>query len=212
MYHYIENKSFLKNMRRCASDIINQLVQKINKEDFLMVKAQLVGSGAKNLETQNGNEPVDLDYNLNIIDCSDINNCYAIKEYVRKEFNKILANNGLGDCSDSKSVLTTGQMRLDGEIFSIDLAIVCENKNRWYRLIHNKTGIITCDSWIWNESKNSNDLTLKVRQLKEDNLWNELRDVYLDKKNMYLRRNDYNHPSFICYIEAVNEIYNHYYS
>ena len=27
-------------------------------------------------------------------------------------------------------------------------------------------------------------------------------------KNMYLVRNDYNHPSFICYIEAVNNVYN----
>lgn len=27
-------------------------------------------------------------------------------------------------------------------------------------------------------------------------------------KNNYLRGNDSNHPSFICYIEAVNNVYN----
>ena len=47
----------------------------------------------------------------------------------------------------------------------------------------------------------------KVEWLKNNNLWNEVRDTYLEKKNLYLRKNDHNHPSFICYIEAVNEVY-----
>ena len=38
-------------------------------------------------------------------------------------------------------------------------------------------------------------------------MWEEVREKYLDKKNMYLKRNDHYHPSFVCYIEAVNEIY-----
>ena len=46
--------------------------------------------------------------------------------------------------------------------------------------------------------------------LKAKNLWEEVRQCYLDKKNLYLKRNDNNHPSFICYIEAVNEVYGHY--
>ena len=48
---------------------------------------------------------------------------------------------------------------------------------------------------------------MKVAKLKEYNLWKEVRDTYLDKKNMYLRRQDKNHPSFNIYIEAVNEVY-----
>ena len=67
MYHFIEDKDFLKNMRGLCSNIVNQLVQAINNDGELDVEAHLVGSGARNLETQNANEPVDLDYNLNII-------------------------------------------------------------------------------------------------------------------------------------------------
>lgn len=37
--------------------------------------------------------------------------------------------------------------------------------------------------------------------------WHKVKDAYLNKKNMYLTRNDYDHPSFVCYIEAVNEVY-----
>ena len=65
------------------------------------------------------------------------------------------------------------------------------------------------DEWIWNEGRQSNGLKEKVEWLKKNNLWNKVRDTYLKKKNLYLRKNDHNHPSFICYIEAVNNIYNH---
>ena len=34
---------------------------------------------------------------------------------------------------------------------------------------------------------------------------------YLEKKNMYLRRQDYNHPSFNVYVETVNQVFNKYF-
>lgn len=33
----------------------------------------------------------------------------------------------------------------------------------------------------------------------------------LEKKNMYLRRQDYNHPSFNVYVETVNQVFNKYF-
>lgn len=217
MYHWIEDKEFLKKMRRTCSDLINQLVQYINNDDYLTVEAHLVGSGAKNLETQNGNEPIDLDYNLNIIDIDgDINDCHYIKEYVRKTFNVILERNDLDDCNDSTSALSTSLIHfLKGNQtdFSIDLAIVCTGKNQsWHRLIHKKTGVVDNDQWYWNEAPHSKDLDKKVKKIKEHCLWNYVRDTYLNKKNMYLKRNDHNHPSFNCYIEAVNEVYYDYFN
>ena len=212
MYHFVEDKEFLKKLKNTCSGIINELVQMINNEEALEVEAHLVGSGAKNLITQNEEEPVDLDYNLCILNCNEfnINDGKSIKEYIRKSFNKVLKRNGWGDCQDSKSALTT-EYRVfntgNQTSFSIDLCIVIEDGDRWWRLIHKKTGYIQTDEWIWNEGKNSKGLRNKVEWLKDNNLWNEVRDTYLDKKNLYLIRNDYNHPSFICYIEAVNEVY-----
>ena len=108
MYHYIEDKVFLKDMKYLCSNIINQLVQLINNDSVMEVEAHLVGSGARNLITQNSNEPIDLDYNL-LINDSEINikNGREIKEYIRKQFNVILNKNGWSDCMDSTSVLTT---------------------------------------------------------------------------------------------------------
>ena len=219
MYHFIEDKDFLKNMRGLCSNIVNQLVQAINNDDELVVEAHLVGSGARGLETQNANEPVDLDYNLNIINSKkkELKNLSesSIKEYVRKMFNNVLNDNGWSDCQDSTSCLTTEKRHFkqgNQTPFSIDLAIVHENPDgTWFRLIHEKTGIVANDRWYWNEAPHSKGLKKKVDKLKSNNLWEEVREAYLNKKNMYLSRRDYNHPSFNCYIEAVNEVYSKYF-
>lgn len=216
MIQFIEDKKFLGMMRRECSDVVNRLVQNINKDNYLKVEMQMVGSGGRNLETQNSNQPVDLDYNINILHINgNINDCKKIKEYVRKQFNIALKSKGWGDCKDSTSALTTEQRYFkesNQTPFSIDVAITCESKDSWYRLIHQKTRIFQEDNWIWNEGQDSKGLTKKVNKIKKYNLWNDVRNAYLDKKNMYLKRRDYNHSSFNCYIEAVNEVYNKYFT
>ena len=211
MYHYINDKKFLKEMRRECSDVINRLVQNINNSDRLKVKMQLVGSGGRNLVTQNGDEPIDLDYNLHIVKIIDENyNEKMIKEYIRDEFNKILELKKWGTCNDSKSVLTTKKKRVSKNnktLVSIDLAITYTLNNKVQRLIHKKTGDTNTDRWYWNEVPNSNKINKKAKCIKKKGLWLYLRTKYFEKKNKYLKEQDYNHPSIVCYIEAINEIY-----
>ena len=209
MYHYIQDKNYLKRLKSTCSNIVNQLVQIINKDSIMTVKACLVGSGAKNLVTQNANNPIDLDYNIIIIDAVDINNGRVIKEYIRKQFNIVLNKNDWNDCQDSTSALTTGQMIFkqgNKTGFSIDLAITCKYNNCWCRLIHEKTGLAYFDRYYWNQVPNSSKLEQKVYAIKSNYLWREVRDTYLTKKNFYLQRNDNTHPSFVVYVETVNEI------
>ena len=215
MYYFIQDKEFLKRLKGTCNDIVNQLVQSINNDSVMTVKACLVGSGAKNLITQNEDEPIDLDYNLCIVNTESINirNGYEIKEYVRKQFNKVLSSNGWDDCDDSTSVLTTGNYSFQNgnkTKFSIDIAITCKYLNNWQRLNQQKTGFVNRDRYYWNEVQNSGRLEEKVRILKAEDLWDEVRDTYLEKKNFYLCRNDHNHPSFIVYVETVNQVYNKY--
>ena len=213
MYHYVEDKDFLKQMKEVCSSIINQLVQQINRDGKMEVKANLVGSGAKNLITQNEHLPIDLDYNLEIIDSGsfNINNGTGIKEYVRKQFNIVLKANGWGDCQDSTSALTTEQRvfkKGNKTPYSIDLCIIATGNDGWYRLIHEKTGFANADRWFWNKGRNSEKLQQKIDWLKDNGLWLEVRETYLKKKNMYLRRNDHDHSSFVVYVETINEVYN----
>ena len=57
----------------------------------------------------------------------------------------------------------------------------------------------------------SKDVRDKAIAIKENSFWGEVRTKYLDKKNMYLLRGDTNHPSFVVYVESVNETYNKYF-
>ena len=218
MYHYIEDKEFEQKMRSYCANIINQLVQRINNDGFITVKAELIGSGKRKLITQNAKEPVDLDYNLYILSFKGrfIPSERDIKEYVRKQFNILLNKNGWGDCKDSTSALTTKcrdfpHLKNKTEFF-IDLGIVKQDQYGWHRLIHQKTGNIIFDRYYWNLIPNSRSLAKKVDVIKEENLWMEVKKTYLDKKNMYLRKQDSYHPSFIVYIETINEIYNKYFN
>lgn len=216
MYHYIQDRDFLMRLKSTCSDIINQLVQSINNDSVMTVRACLVGSGAKNLITQNGDNAIDLDYNICIINTEsiNINNGRRIKEYIRNQFNKTLMKNSWDNCQDSTSALTTQKMnfrRGNKTAFSIDLAITFKNNNGWHRLIHQKTGRVNLDTYYWNEVQDSNLLEKKAHAIKSNNLWNEVRDTYLEKKNFYLQRNDTTHPSFIVYVETVNQIYCNYF-
>ncbi len=215
MYHWIEDKGFLGRMRSLCSGIVNELVQSINAEKQLHVRAYMVGSGAKNIEAQNENLPIDLDYNLEILQSPgfDNNDCREIKEYIRKAFNVVLSNNGWSDCEDSTSALQTEKRHFtsgNSTEFSIDLAIVTsDNQGNWLRLIHEKTGFTYYDKYFWNQAPDSKGLDEKVRKLKAAGKWFDVRETYLTKKNMYLQRSfrGEHRPSFIIYIEAVNEEY-----
>lgn len=216
MYHYVEDKDFLKCMKNQCYDIVNQLVISINKDTVMKVRAELIGSGAKNLVTQNEKESIDLDYNIIIgVKYVSAYDERKIKEYVRKQFDTILKKNGWGDCKDSRSVLSTEKgtfVKGNKTAFSIDLAIVHEDESGSYRLIHEKSGIASQDRYFWNKVPDSKGLQKKVSDIKANKLWDKIRKEYLRKKNMYLSRNDSDHPSYVVYIETINEIYSKLYS
>ena len=210
MYHFVEDKDFLARAYHDCADIVNQLVQELKNYE-IEARMNVVGSKKRNMITQNANEPIDFDFNLLILNADDYTRASDLKEDVREAYNTVLNRNGWADCLHSTSSLTTKQMvykKGNKTPFSIDVCIVKKDGYGLHRLIHRKTGFVNSDQWYWNQVPNSHDLREKEAYLKPD-YWLEVRDAYLDKKNMYLRRPyDNDHPSFICYVEAVNEVYN----
>lgn len=208
MYHWIEDKEFLKRSYRLCADIVNQLVQSL-KHYGIDASMKVVGSKRRNMITQNGEEDIDFDFNLLIKNADDYRNGSDLKEDVRKAFNEVLSTNDMDDCDDSTSALTTKSIYFtkgNPTSFYMDVCVVKQDRYGLHRLIHQKTGFVAWDQWYWNQVPNSQKLWKKEEALKPD-YWQYVRQAYIDHKNMYLQRNDYNHPSFICYIEAVNEVY-----
>lgn len=213
MYHYVQDKDFLRRAQSASSRMLKKVEELLRKEYKINSQIFLVGSGARNMVTQNESESIDFDYNLNIISCPDWEKPRSIKESVRKAMNRIMTNERLGTVDDSTSCLTTKTISFKDSPenkWSIDLCIVTKDPDgNWQRLIHEKTGFAQYDRYFWNTTPNSEDYSYKAAKIKEcPGWWNEVRNSYLRIKNHYLQRYDYNHPSFVCYIEAVNEIYN----
>ncbi len=211
MFHEISDKQFLSDMRELCGRIVQSTCHILKEEYSIGSIPYLVGSGARNLILQNENKPIDLDYNLEIVKCEDFNDCRYLKESVRKAFNQALNDEGLRDCEDSTSSLTSKQIyfeRGNQTPFSIDVCIVVEDKGYTYRLIHEKTGWTMHDKYFWNQAPNSKDVRSKADFIKEHGKWQKVREQYLNIKNKYLSMNDHNHPSFICYVEAVNNVFN----
>ena len=89
----------------------------------------------------------------------------------------------------------------------MDICIVCEDTDgNYHRLIHDKRCFP--NGYFWNQAPNSRNIREKAKYIKEKGKWTLVREQYLRIKNQYLTSNDYNHASFICYIEAVNNVYN----
>ena len=211
MYEYVVEKE-VKRYRSECSHILEQLRDLLNTEYGINTQFSLVGSGgdSRNMVTRNGDGPYDLDYNLIILAMSNEywNDLRKLKDIVRNSLNKIVKDTLFSDGKDSHSVITSILHFTDTPKvkFSFDMAILAKNsKGNFCRLIHNKG---YSDSFTWNEVPSSHNVKEKADILKRNSLWNEVRETYLNKKNMYLRRNDDNHPSFVVYVESVNEVYN----
>lgn len=212
MYTFVKDKEYLALMRRNCGEMMQELCHVLKEKYDIGAVPKLIGSGARRLITRNGNGTIDLDYNLEIKRCDDINDCSNIKEAVRKSFNIVLNRHRLPDCSDSTSSLETKEFYFDDypekPHFSIDVGIVCcDSDDNYYRLIHMKTGIASFDRYYWNQAPNSYTIKEKSEYIIQKGKWDMIAQKYLQLKNIYLCRNDYNHPSFICYIEAVNYVY-----
>lgn len=216
MYDFVEDKEFLKRAQNFCSKFMKKLEEELREKD-INTQFFLVGSGARNMVTQNANEPIDFDYNLNII---SVNGSNDIDDWQEKEIkhsvivaaNKIMKSFSLPDVDDSTSSITTKSMYYKDEKdieFSIDICMVTIVNNKWYRLIHEKGINTNYDKYYWNEAPHSHHYQRKSYAIKSvPGWWEKVRKEYLNIKNRYLEHNDYDHPSFVCYIEAVNNIYN----
>ena len=75
MYHYLDDKEFLSKMRKLSGEIMQRVCHYLKEDYDIGASFYLVGSGARNLILQNENNPVDLDYNLEIVRCEDFEDC-----------------------------------------------------------------------------------------------------------------------------------------
>ena len=209
MYKLAEDTEAIRELHKTCSTYMKELEHLLKEEYGISSQVSLVGSAKRNLITLNGNDrSIDFDYNLKVYNGMD-SKAADLKNNVRSAFNEIMRRNGHKDVNDSTSSLTTKPIfswnAAPYQNYHIDLCIITEHKGQILRLIHDKGN----NRYIWNTSSNISALKNKERVLKPSH-WLEVRKVYVDKKNLHINDKE-NHPSYNCYIEAVNEVYYKYF-
>jgi hypothetical protein len=203
--------------RSDCSKVLTETCKRLKRKDII-AQFILIGSGGRNLVTRNGDGPFDLDYNLNIIKAPDSyrDDLRKLKDTVRVALNESEGFECFSPAHDSTSCLTAilHFNNTHAVEFSFDVAIVKQNENGNYlRLVHNKNAWgLSFDQYTWNEIPFSYDVKEKAEALKDAGLWEKVRSRYLELKNRYLIFRDKNHPSFVVYVEAVNQVYHQYLS
>lgn len=208
MYSFVEDKRELKEIREVCEQIIKSIQSSWLKEYFTF-QFNLIGSGGVKLVTRNGSDgEYDLDYNLIIQ--KDKQNLFSnpkrIKEIFIEAFNDVNPNFGFKNAENSSSVITSKLVYDNRLYFSFDVAILCEGYNGNYlKITQNKK----TSQYYWSEIKSSRNYKSKMNALKKLDVWNEVRNLYLSKKNMHLSRQD-EIASFSVLLETLNELSSQY--
>ncbi|MBD8928978.1 MAG: hypothetical protein EGQ78_01200 [Clostridiales bacterium] len=173
--------------------------------DYFTFKFTTVGSSSRNMITYDANSNIGFDFDINIEVNDDDENFEPkeIREIVRNAINRAASRYGYKNCEDSTRVLTIKKVNTFTSriIHSCDFAIVynCTDGRQQY-IRFNKDN----NSYSWEyQGKGFVGLEKKMDWLKRENLWGELQDYYIYKKNC--NDNPDKHSRSI-FAESINEM------
>lgn len=205
-FHYVTRKQ-LSPVKKELIRIIH-LVQNLLHDDFTF-QYYFIGSSKRNLVTYDAGTDIGYDFDVNIQVNSTSENLTAkeIKMKIKNALDKVAIHFGYDYAEDSTRVLTIkfkdkANSRI---IHSCDFAIVNdyidEDGYEGQQYIHfNKKQ----NKYFWAEqSKGYYLLEEKADWIKDNGYWQEVRTLYLDKKN---HNNDQHKHSRSIYAETVHEI------
>lgn len=203
-FEYVPKSEFLP--------VKNELVELINcvqdevREHFTF-RFDFIGSASRNMITRqiNGNVGYDFDVNIRVNDPDENYSAEQIKTILRKGFDKYVKYFSYDYSEDSSRVITikvkdTKNSRI---LHSCDFAIVfdCSDGRQQYIRFNKKD-----NSYSWEyQPKGFYQLEKRIDAIKgEDDLWQDVRDLYLYKKCNNI---DVNKKSRSIFAETINEIY-----
>ena len=200
-------KYVTKNEAKPIKEELYQLLYEVQDlaRDHFTFKFTTVGSSSHNMITYDANSNIGFDFDINIEVNDDDENFEPkeIREIVRNAINRAASRYGYKNCEDSTRVLTikmvdTSHSRI---IHSCDFAIVynCGDGRQQYIRFNKDNNYY---SWEY-QGKGFVGLEKKMDWLKRENLWGELQDYYIYKKN---RNDNPDKHSRSIFAESINEM------
>lgn len=205
-FQYVTRKQ-LSPVKKDLIQIIRS-IQNLLHDDFTF-QYYFVGSSNRNMMTYDVGTNIGYDFDVNIQVNSTSENLTAkeIKMRIKDAIDKFAIHFGYDNTEDSTRVLTIKfkDRKNSRIVHSCDFAIVNDYidedgyKGQQYIHFNKKKNV-----YIWEEQqKGYYLLDEKADWIKNNGYWQEVRSLYLDKKN---RNNDQNKHSRSLYAESIHQI------
>lgn len=202
-FKYVPRSKYLpvkKELERLINAVQNEV------REYFTFSFTYVGSTHRKLITEDlrGNVGYDFDVNIHVNDENEDYTPEEIRTTICNAFNKFVKQFGYDYCEDSTRVLTIKRKDILRSmiISSCDFAIVYDCKDGRQQYIHFNKKQKTYD-WEFLPISNMK-LEDKAEAIRNKGCWDEVRNLYLDKKNL---NENPNKRSRSLYAETINEIY-----
>lgn len=204
MYHfeYVSKKEAAPYKAELI-EILHQ-VQDYVRDDFTF-QFTFIGSSSRNMITYDPTTNIGFDFDVNIT-VNDDDEDYSpeeIRTILHNAFSRFMTAYGYNKCEQSTRVISIKVVDQWSSrvIRSCDFAVVYEGRNGQQYIRFNKER--NYFSWEF-QTQPYKELEFRADYLKENGHWNEVLEVYLDKKN-----NNYNPDkhSRSLYAEIINECF-----
>ena len=213
-FEYVSKSKYMP-VKKELIKIINQVQDELREQFTFDYK--FIGSSSRNMITYDPktNKGYDFDINIEVNDYDEYYSAKELKEILINTFNQVIKlNYPYASCQNNTRVFTIKvyeenpcciniiALRSPKIEYSCDFAIVNTINDyqqeyiRFNKNTHKYSWQMQCKGYL---------LSKKEAYIKKNKLTNELRKIYLDKKNFNTNPNK---KSRALYAEAVNELYN----
>ena len=213
-FEYVSKSKYMP-VKKELIKIINQAQDELREQFTFDYK--FIGSSSRNMITYDTktNKGYDFDINIEVNDFDEYYSAKELKEILINTFNQVIKlNYPYASCQNNTRVFTIKvyeenpcciniiALRSPKIEYSCDFAIVNTiNDHQQEYIRFNKN----THEYSWQMQCKGYSLSKKEAYIKNNKLTNELRKIYLDKKNFNTNPNK---KSRALYAEAVNELYN----
>ena len=200
-FQYVPRTEY-QPLKKQIIQILNEVQDEV-RDDFTF-QYHFIGSTKRNMITRDMKSNIGFDFDVDIT-VNDDEEDYGpdeIRNILRTAITKVSRRYGYTKCEDSTRVITIKTVNpwLSSIEHSCDFAIVYGNQ---YIRFSKGTQTYT---WEY-QSKNHNDIEKRADILKKNGYWDEVRTVYLDKKNCNTNPDKHSRS---LYFETINEVYKRY--
>ena len=204
-FKYVDKAIWIP-IRNDIEDILHK-VQDLVRDKFTF-SYRFIGSSSRNMITCDFNSNIGFDFDVNIY-INDDDERYSAKEQkeiIMNALNWIAWQYGYSPCENSTRVITikVKDRPLSRIVHSCDIAIVHDytdgkgNNGQEYIRFNKRQ-----HTYTWVAQPKGYNLEKKIKWLKKQLLWNDVRNIYLYKKNV---NTDPDKHSRSLFAEAVNEV------